>query len=128
MIRKFVKLKDIEIYDDFHYQVGDSFEVNQKLDGNDTEYHKVGIEIIKNALLRGEKIRPPVVLKIDGKYALMDGFKRCRAYTELNYGMIEVYIGDEIDERGLSFDEIRCCKGGQPFEAFGLYEGKAPGD
>lgn len=124
MQRQWIKLSEVNIYDQFHYQSGDSFEVNKELDGNDTEYHKKGIEVIKGILAEGKKVRPILVLKTREGYSLLDGFKRSRAHLESGYELIEAFVCDQIDERGICMDEMRCFKGGQPFETFGIHEGK----
>ncbi len=115
MKRQFIPLNDLKIYDEFHYQSGDSFEVNQQLDGNTTEYHKEGIEMVKDILRDGKKVLPILVQKHDGWYSLLDGFKRSRAHIELGYQFIEAFVCDELDPRGLDpeLKEIRACKGGQ---------------
>lgn len=125
MQRQWILLKDLDIYDQFHYQSGDSFEVNVALDGNSTEYHKQGIEVIKGILADGKKVRPILVLKKGDRYSLLDGFKRSRAHIEMGFSMIEAFVCDQIDGRGICMDEMRCFKGGQPFESFGIYEGSA---
>ena len=124
MKRQWIPLNELDIYDEFHYQSGDSFEVNVVLDGNTTEYHKQGIEKIKGVLAEGKKVRPIMVLRENGRYKLLDGFKRSRAHIESGYSLIEAFVCDKFDPRGICMDEIRCFKGGQPFEAFGLHEGK----
>lgn len=113
MQRQWIKLSEVNIYDKFHYQSGDSFEVNKELDGNDTEYHKKGIEIIKGVLAEGKKIRPILVLTTREGYSLLDGFKRAQAQLELGYNLVEAFVCDQIDERGICLGETRCFKGGQ---------------
>lgn len=127
MKRQFIPLKELDIYDEFHYQSGDSFEVNQKLDGNDTEHHKQGIEKIKAVLLGGEKVRPILAVRAGDRFKLLDGFKRSRAHLETGFGLIEAFVCEAIDPRGIDpdFKEMRCCKGGQPKEGFGLQEGNS---
>lgn len=126
MKRQWIKLSELDIYDKFHYQSGDSFEVNKELDGNDTEYHKKGIEVIKQILADGKKVRPILVVRNGERYSLLDGFKRSRAHIESGYTLIEAFVCEECDPRGLDpeLKEMRCCKGGQPFETFGIHEGK----
>jgi len=130
MKRKFINLKDLQIYDDFHYESGDSFEVNVELDGNTTEYHKEGIKIIKNVLNKGAKILPILVYEQDeGDYILLDGFKRCMAHLELSRGLIEAFVVDFIEYNGRLFidyngKQLRAWKGGQPYEQWGLFEGE----
>lgn len=113
MKRQWIPLKDLDIYDQFHYQVGDSFEVNKELDGNDTQYHKDGIEVVKNILKDGKKVRPILVIKKDDRYSLLDGFKRARAHIEAGFSLIEAFVCDSIDPRGICLGETRCFKGGQ---------------
>lgn len=123
MKREFIPLEKLDIYDQFHYEAGDSFEVNEQLDGHTTEYHKQGIEIIKNVLADGKKTRPIVVLKKGDRYSLLDGFKRSRAHIERGYTIIEAFVCDQIDERGICLGETRCFKGGQSEQ--GLFENNA---
>lgn len=131
MKRRFIELDKVDIYDDFHIQDGDSFTVNKELDGNDTEYHKQGIEVIKEVLRGGTKILPILVYEEDeGHYMLLDGFKRCMAHKELNMGLIEAFVCTFEEYNGrveIPFHgkKMRCWKGGQDYEKFGLYEGRA---
>lgn len=113
MKRQFIPLEKLDIYDQFHYQSGDSFEVNEKLDGNNTEYHKQGVDLVKHILQDGKKVRPVLVLQKGDRYSLLDGFKRARAHLELGYTIIEALVCDQIDERGICLGETRCFKGGQ---------------
>lgn len=115
------------MYDEFHFEVGDSFKVNQKLDGNDTQYHLDGIVVIKEALIKGRKTRPILVYQDDTKYRLLDGFKRSRAYLELEYPHIEAFVCtmSEFLQRKKLDNGMTAYKGGQPFEKFGLYEGSS---
>ncbi len=130
MIRKFIPLDKIEIYDKFHMQDGDSFVVNQKLDGNTTEYHKEGIEIIKKVIQKGTKILPILVYEgLDRPriYTLLDGFKRCRSHLELGNENIEAFVFDlgEYNTRKVVHFQgklMRAYKGGQNYEVFGLLE------
>jgi len=122
MKRQWIPLKDLDIYDEFHYQKGDSFEVNVALDGNTTEYHKQGIEVVKQVLQEGKKVRPILVLRKGEHYKLLDGFKRAMAHKELGYSLIEALVCDQIDERGICLGETRCFKGGQ--SELSLHEGK----
>ena len=131
MKRRFIPLDKIEIYSDFHIKDGDIFVVNKELDGNDTEYHKQGIEIIKEILRAGVKILPVLVYEEDeNDYVLLDGFKRCIAHKELNVHSIEAFICSFEEYNGrveIPFHgkKMRCWKGGQDYEIFGLYEGMA---
>ena len=128
MIRKFIPLSETEIYDEFHYESGDSFEVNVELDGNTTEYHKEGIDKIKEVLSSGAKVRPILVYQDGDKYKLLDGFKRAYSHNALGYDSVEAYVCSEKEYMNKDkFDteegEMTCYKGGQPFEKFGLFEG-----
>ena len=131
MIRKFIPLDKIKIYDEFHMKDGDSFTVNQKLDGNTTEYHKEGIEIIKGVIQKGTKILPIIVYEDPDKdqtYKLLDGFKRCRSNIELGNENIEAFVFDigEYNTRKVVYFHgklMRAYKGGQNYEVFGLLEG-----
>lgn len=130
MIRKFIQLNDLQIYDDFHYKVGDSFEVNQELDGNTTAYHKEGIEVIKRVLNKGAKILPILVYEENpGDYILLDGFKRSKAHLELHYSVIEAFVVDFVEYNGrvpieYNGKKMIAYKGGQPYEEWGLFEGE----
>lgn len=127
MKRRWIPIEEVEIYDDFHYKVGDSFEVNVELDGNTTEHHKKGIEYIKSVLSDGSKTLPILVVEHLTGYILLDGFKRSMAHRELGYKHIEAFICDpweygerkEIPWHGKT---IRCYKGGLNYEVFGLFE------
>lgn len=123
MKREFIPLEKLDIYDQFHYQTDDGFAVNEALDGHTTEYHKQGIEIVKNVLADGKKVRPIVVIKKDDRYSLLDGFKRSRAHIESGFSLIEAFVCDNIDERGICLGETRCFKGGQ--SEMGLFENEA---
>ena len=131
MKRRFIPFDQIEIYSDFHIKDGDSFVVNKERDGNDTEYHKQGIEVIKEILRAGVKILPVLVYEEDeNDYVLLDGFKRCIAHKELNVHSIEAFICSFEEYNGrveIPFHgkKMRCWKGGQDYEIFGLYEGMA---
>ena len=133
-MRKWIKLKDLNMYDEFHYQVGDSFEVNVQLDGNTTEYHKQGIEYLKTLLESGVKILPILVVdNEDGTYDLLDGFKRSRAHFELHREHIEAFVASQDDYRErkeypFGDNMIRCYKGGLNYEKFNIFEGKETED
>lgn len=123
MKRQWIPLEKLDIYDKFHYQSGDSFEVNVELDGNTTEYHKQGIEVVKKILADGKKVLPILALKMGDRYSLLDGFKRARAHIESGYSLIEAFVCDQIDERGICLGETRCFKGGQSEQ--GIFEANA---
>lgn len=129
MKRRWIPIKHIQIFDEFHYQVGDSFEVNVEKDGNTTEYHKEGIKYIKNILEGGSKVLPVLVYEQDtDDYILLDGFKRTIAHRELGRELIEAFIVDFVEYNGRVFidvdgKQLRAWKGGQPYEEWGLFEG-----
>lgn len=129
MKRRWVPIKDIQIYDEFHQQDGDSFIVDEERDGNSTEYHKQGIERIKDVLSKGSKILPILVWEdYENHYVLLDGFKRSRAHLELGREYIEAFICATDEYAGarefkLWGKEGRAWKGGLPYEVFGLFEG-----
>lgn len=130
MIRQFIKLDNLQIYDEFHMQDGDSFKVNVALDGNTTEYHVEGIKIIKDVLEKGVKILPILVYESGERYYLLDGFKRCIAHKELDSTLIEAFVCtfQEYKEKAaipLGNKVMVAYKGGQNYEVFGLYEGNA---
>ena len=131
MIRRFIPLKQLEIYDEFHtLQPDGSFIVNKEKDGKTTEEHRQGIDYIKEVLKRGKKIRPVLVVdNEDGTFKLLDGFKRCIAQKELNYKNIEAFVCNQIEYslcQRVPYDngEMWCGKGGQPKEVYSLFEGK----
>ena len=136
MKRRFIPIEKIEIYDKFHQRVlgSDDLIVNQELYGNTTEYHKEGIRIIKDVLEGGKKVLPVLVYEDDeGHYTLLDGFKRVLAHIELGYTNIEAFICD-FREYNAQLDvpfgdkKMKCWKGGQNYEIFGLYEGNSEGE
>jgi len=114
MRRIFIELDKLDIYDEFHFRVGEDFGVNEKLDGNTTEYHREGIALVKDLLERGDKVRPILVLRDGQRFKLLDGFKRAKAHLALGYPLIEAYVCDEANEQIDPFHkETRACKGGQ---------------
>lgn len=128
MKRRFIPMSKLDIFDEFHYQSGDSFEVNVALDGNTTEYHKEGINRIKGAIEKGCKVLPILVVQEGDRYKLLDGFKRSYAHKELGIKHIEAFVCTQEEthrQETYSFQNhhIRCWKGGLPFEHFGLFEG-----
>ena len=131
MKRRFIELEKVSIYSDFHIKDGDSFVVNKERDGNDTAYHKQGIEIIKGIVSEGRKIIPILVYENDDNdYILLDGFKRCRAYMELGYQYVEAFVCSYVEYQGkveipYHGKKMRAWHGGQDYEIFGLYEGMA---
>lgn len=129
MIRKYIYLKDLEIYDQLHKRTDNGFEVDEAKDGQSTERHIEGINYIKGVLNNGQKIRPILVLdNEDGTYKRLDGFKRCIAHIELGIGIIEAFIvsqeeyrrADDIPYHG---GMMKAWHGGQFKESYGLFEG-----
>lgn len=119
MKRKFISLEKLEIYDAMHQKSGDSFIVDAEKDGQTTEDHKKGIEYIKAIILQGQKVLPPLVAEImEGEYVRLDGFKRCMAFKELGFTMIEAFVCDRFEYDHADYipfrnGKMRCWKGGQ---------------
>jgi hypothetical protein len=135
--RKFVPLKKISLHKkqeirsspefDFNkschiLEPDGTFTVNIKKDGKDLKSHLEGIKQIKQELLKGNKIMPPLVFeKPDGTYEKLDGFKRLKAYTELNYENVEVITCTIPGEK---LDCMECRQGGQHYTKYpNLLEG-----
>lgn len=119
MKRKFIELDKLQIYDDLHLKKGDTFEVDEKRDGQTTKQHKEGIEYIKKIIKNGQKILPPLVAEIyEGEYIRLDGFKRIMAYKELGFKTIEAFVCSQWEYNHADYipfreGKMRCWKGGQ---------------
>ncbi len=102
-----------------HMKDGDSFVVDEKKDGQTTEQHKEGTEYIKNIIRNGQKILPPLVYEnILGEYIRLDGFKRCIAFKELGFKIIEAFVCTQWEYDHAEYipfrnGKMRCWKGGQ---------------
>src|ERR1044071_2984115 len=93
MIRKFISLSTLFIYDEIHKETPDGFEVDEAKDGKTTQEHRDGIDYIKEVLTKGAKILPVLVVdNEDGTFTRLDGFKRCIAHKELGYKFIEAFV------------------------------------
>lgn len=130
MIRKFIKLSELEYYDEMHQlQPDGSFTVDEAKDGQSTEKHIEGIEYVKKVLLEGKKTMPILVYERDeGGYVRLDGFKRTLAFKELGHTTIEAFVCTEqefTEQRRVPFlnSELLCYKGGQFKEEYKLFEG-----
>ena len=129
MIRKWIPLKYLEIYDPLHQWIDGKLWVDEERDGQSTEKHLEGIAYIKSVLEKGQKIRPILVRdNEDGTYTRLDGFKRCIAHLEHGEEFIEAFVCTKDEyERSEIFPygdhEIRAWHGGQEKEHFGLFEG-----
>lgn len=131
MIRKFIPLSTIYIYDEIHRETEGGFEVDEAKDGKTTAEHREGADYIKAVLQKGAKILPILVLdNDDGTYTRLDGFKRAVAYKELGYKYVEAFICTQQEFRGAEFVpfgpyQMRAWHGGQDGEAgkFPLLEG-----
>lgn len=132
MIRKWIKIDDIDPWDWMHLTDGKGgFTVDAEKDGQTTEEHLAGIEYIKKVITDGQKVRPILVADDGyGGFIRLDGFKRYWAHKELGEEFIEAFVGSEEEHRraeqipyGDGF--IRVEKGGLPKESFGLFEGEA---
>ncbi len=119
MERKFVKLKDINIWGGCHIQTDDGFYVRHT-DGKTTEEHLEGIEFFKELLLKGNKVVPPLVTKEkNGKYREWDGFKRIKAYQELGlWDTIEVFVAKPGEKEEFMGHIMEGRPGGQSYELF----------
>lgn len=120
MIRKFIPLKKLKIYDELHQiQADGSFVVDKDKDGQSTEEHREGIDYIKSIIKNGQKILPPLVLEdVLGDFIRLDGFKRCIAMKELGFENIEAFVCNEEEYRRAEYipfrnGKMRCWKGGQ---------------
>lgn len=118
MKRKFIPLDELHIYDEMHYPVGDSFEVDEKKDGQSTQAHKDGIEFVKSIIQNGQKVLPPLVAEVAEGYVRLDGFKRVMAMKELGFKNIEAFVCsqweyDHADYVPFRDGKMRCWKGGQ---------------
>lgn len=130
MKRIFIPLKDFEIYDYMHVKQPDgSFEVDEEKDGQSTQQHIDSIEYMKDVLVRGQKMRPVLVVdNEDGTFTRLDGFKRCIAHKELGRAYIEAFVcsrAEFIENKRVEYDGayMYCTKGGQPKEDYTLFEG-----
>lgn len=119
MIRKFIPLDKLQIFDEMHRLDGNSFIVDQARDGQSTEEHKAGIEYMKSIIQNGQKVLPPLVLEDEyGEYIRLDGFKRCMAMKELGFKNIEAFVCNVEEYRKAEYipfrnGKMRCWKGGQ---------------
>lgn len=128
MVRKWISLSTIQIYDKLHIlQPDGSFIVDEEKDGQTTEKHIEGINYVKQVLLNGQKVMPVLVKDNgDGMYLRLDGFKRCLAHQQVGRKYIEAFVvtQDEYD-RAIEFKadgyEMRAWHGGQDGE-----KGKLP--
>lgn len=130
MIRKWVALKDIEIFDNMHKPDGNGgFIVDAEKDGKTTEQHREGINFMKEVIKKGQKIMPILVRdNEDGTYTRLDGFKKCWAHFELGLKFIEAFVCSQEEYRQAieipyGKSKMRAWHGGLPKEDFGLFEG-----
>lgn len=133
MKRTWVPISSIEAFDDFHFKAANKygFDVNVEKDGQTLEQHMEGIEYIKSVISAGQKVRPILIAEDGfGTYERLDGFKRLMAHTQLGEKFIEAFVCTPQERRGeteypYENYKIRCGKGGQPKEYFGLFENGA---
>lgn len=128
MMRRFIPLSKLDMFDEFHYETPDGFGVNQKIDGNTTEYHVEGVERIKKAIEKGCKTLPILVMEDGNRFKLLDGFKRAYAHKELHLKHIEAFVATNVEVaevKHIPFQKatLVCYKGGLRFEDFDLFEG-----
>lgn len=120
MIRKFIPVSSLFIYDEMHQPLADgSFIVDAEKDGQTTEEHRKGIDYIKSVLENGQKILPILVREnSDGTFTRLDGFKRALAQIELGYKLIEAFVCTEKEYENAEYfpygnGKMRAWKGGQ---------------
>lgn len=119
MKRKFIPLSKLQIFDEMHMQKGDSFVVDKEKDGETTEQHIEGIQYIKSIIQAGQKVLPPLVLENNlGEFIRLDGFKRCMAFKELGFELIEAFVCNQWEYDHAEYipfrnGKMRCWKGGQ---------------
>lgn len=124
MIRRWIPLDKLEIYDDMHFKTEDGWDVDVEKDGNTKEEHRKGIEYIKGLMEEGAKIRPILVVEDgDGLYTRLDGFKRCIAHKERGEKFIEAFVCTPLEySTGQKFKyldgEMWAGKGGQMKEVY----------
>jgi len=120
--KQMVRLDKIDIWHwEGHRKTEDGFEVDEKADGKSTEEHKEGIKYFKKLIKEGKKILPPLLYIRGDGYIELDGFKRVKAYQELQeeeggYDRIEAFVCDrDIKYAGKT---MRCGLGGQSYLVF----------
>lgn len=124
MKRLWLPLKNIQIYDEMHFQTPEGWDVDVEKDGNTKEEHQVGIEYIKEQIRKSVKIRPILVAEDGyGGFIRLDGFKRCMAHLELQERFIEAFVCSEDEFRRqvrvpYLHGEMFAYKGGQPKEIY----------
>jgi hypothetical protein len=131
MIRKWIPLANLAIYDEMHRPSESGFKVDETKDGETTEEHRAGIDFIKGKMEAGLKVLPILALdNEDGTYQRLDGFKRCIAHLELGYSIIEAFVCtreeyDRADFFPFLDKQMRAWHGGQDGEQgkFPLHEG-----
>ena len=134
MKRRWVYLKDIEPFDSLHTEEQNEYGFTAhetKDDEADTLRHEEGIEYVKGILEKGQKVMPILIgcHSPDDPYERLDGFKRYMAHKRLGKEIIECFICDktDLDERRVyqyMGKPLTCCKGGQSYEIFPLFEGE----
>lgn len=131
MIRKWIPLDRLEIYDHMHVlQEDGSFIVDAEKDGHTTEEHRAGVDYVKSVIEKGAKTMPILAMEYDqgNWFKRLDGFKRALAYKELGHEYVEAFVCTEREYTDAVFvpylgKEMRCFHGGQPHEDFSLFEG-----
>lgn len=124
MKRRWIPLKDLEIFDEMHYQTDTGWAVNEEKDGQTYEEHRKGIEYIKELIAEGAKIRPILAVEHDENYFVrLDGFKRCIAHIEAGERFVEAFVftDDEVREKKefpYLHGTIWAGKGGQMKEVY----------
>lgn len=118
MVRQWVNIADIDIYDDIHQLVHGKLMVDFRRDGKTTEQHLKEIQQIKPIIQSGKRIMPVLLTKQGNRYKKLDGFKRCMAYKELGREQIEAFVcvpGETMEYQGQT---IVCKRGGQSYKRF----------
>ena len=133
MKRRWVYLRDIEIWDSMHHEESNEFGFTCNEGSGeeaDTKRHREGVDYVKRVIESGQKVMPILVADNgDGTYTRLDGFKRCFAHKELGKEIIECFICDKVEcatQQRIPYanGEMWCGKGGQPNKVFLLFEGE----
>ena len=126
MYRRWIPIEKLSMFDEFHFETEDGWDVDVERDGKTKEEHQQGIEYLKGLIKKSAKIRPILVHNIwdeDKEYRLLDGFKRAMAHKESGERFVEAFVCTHTEVTNSVFvpylhDEMRAEKGGQMKETF----------
>jgi hypothetical protein len=134
MIRKHVYTGEVNPYSFMHFKADNDagFDVRADNDGQTLEEHITGIDYIASVIMDGHKITPILVEEVaEGRYRLLDGFKRYMAQKKLRKPVVECFVvtSSEVDIKrqykylGLTMEAVM---GGQSYfdTRIPLIEGK----